>query len=101
MLSEYVNSFIEFNKYFCLGKPDEILKKYAAFNTKTRQYECTICQKISARKADLIKHIESVHFANYFVYSCEFCEKTFPNRNTLFIHRSTFHKNQKYYAPVL
>ena len=84
-----------------LGNPDVVLKTYAAYNTQTRQYECTICQKTSSRKDNLIKHIESLHFPNYFVYTCKFCDKTFPNRNNMFTHISLAHKREKYLAPVL
>ena len=82
------------------GRPDEILKKYAVLNTKTRQFECTVCQKSSSRKDNLINHIESIHFPNYFVYSCEYCEKTFSSRNNMAVHKSNYHKNQKYYKPI-
>ena len=85
--------------YF-LGKPDEILKTYAGFNTKTRLYECTLCQKTSSQKANLMKHIESIHFPNYFIYTCDFCKLTFPSRNTLYKHNASYHKNQKYLKPL-
>ena len=89
-----INGFIQF-LFFFLGNPNEVMKKYAAYNQETRQYECTICQKTALQKANLIKHIESVHFPNYFVYNCNYCDKTFPNRNNMYTHISTFHKNKK------
>jgi len=82
------------------GSPNEVMKKYAAYNTQINMFECTICQKTSKQQANLIKHIESVHFPNYFVYACTFCDKTFPNRNSMYNHVSTLHKREKHYVPI-
>jgi len=59
------------------GNPDKIMKKYAAYNTQTNQYECTVCHKTCSQRANLMKHIENVHFPNCFVYTCKYCEEQF------------------------
>ena len=77
--------------------PKSVLKQYSAYNTITKLYECTICEKSCSYKGNLMNHIESIHFPNAFVYSCKYCGKQFHNKNTLSIHLTRRHKNRKAY----
>ena len=56
-------------------------------------WKCTVCEKESAQKQNLVKHIESVHFPGIFSYECKFCGKTFKAKNNLYFHVSSTHKN--------
>jgi len=57
------------------------------------KYSCTLCGKENVQKANIVKHVESVHFPNLFSYQCKFCEKQFTARNSLYAHVSRNHKN--------
>ena len=56
-------------------------------------FQCNICNYISSQKSCVMKHIENRHIEGLSFY-CEFCDKTFKNRNQLGNHRSRFHSRK-------
>ena len=63
--------------------------------------KCTVCGKraklngTKPNKTALLNHVESVHFPNTFTYTCKYCGKEYNAKNTLQVHISTKHKNDK------
>ena len=57
------------------------------------KYSYTLCGKENVQKANVVKHVESVHFPNLFSYQCKFWEKQFTASNSLYAHVSRNHKN--------
>ena len=78
--------------------PSSLFKQYAKYNSQTKLYECTICQKTSSYKCSMIKHVENKHFPNSFVYSCQFCLMEFKTKNSINKHLSLVHRNRKFYT---
>jgi len=80
------------------GEPDRsILHEYIKkeiINGRTLSV-CTMCGKANAQKQNLMNHIESVHFPNMFTYNCKYCGKTYNAKNSLYVHMSTSHRDQK------
>ena len=58
-------------------------------------FKCTICQKSNFRKHHLINHVESVHFPEMFSYSCMYCGKDYKTQNSLNVHISQRHREDK------
>ena len=54
------------------------------------KYKCKFCGKIASLKHHIKNHIET-HLEGL-SFSCELCDKTFRSRNSLFTHKSRFHK---------
>ena len=60
-------------------------------------YECQECDKLETRKSkmisptDLKQHIEEFHGSKNF--PCQFCNKEFTHRSTLFSHKKREHEN--------
>ena len=61
-------------------------------------HKCTICGKCSSSKARQIlqNHVESVHFPNLFTYTCKFCGRKYNSKNSLNVHVSTGHREEKF-----
>ena len=55
-------------------------------------FTCLICGRVSARKENMKKHIESVHIQDE-PKQCGLCEKKFKNKNSLQNHMSMIHRN--------
>jgi len=55
---------------------------------------CSICAKTFKNKRDARNHIESIHFPNSFVYSCEHCGKQFNALNTKNVHVTRHHSKK-------
>jgi len=73
-----------------LNPPD--LELYVQFNPEAKDYFCTLCQTFfSKRKAKVKDHLEAIHFAGHFIYSCEACDKTFSGKNAYAVHNSLKH----------
>ena len=78
-----------------------VLQRYAVYNKEVNKFQCTVCNKQSARKDNLFKHIESVHFPDSFTYECTFCHETFSTRNKKENHLARFHKDRSSYASLI
>jgi len=53
---------------------------------------CSLCAKTFKIKRDARNHIESIHFPNSFIYTCEHCGKQFNALNTKNVHVTRNHK---------
>jgi len=60
-----------------------------------KSHRCTICGKTGNDRSNLRRHVESVHFPQSFQYDCKYCEKVFNAKNSLYVHISTYHRDQK------
>ena len=58
-------------------------------------FKCTICHKSTFRKHHIVNHVESVHFPEMFRYSCIYCGKDYKTKNSLDVHVSTSHREDK------
>ena len=54
------------------------------------KYKCKFCGKIASLKHHIKNHIET-HLEGLSL-PCQLCDKTFRSRNTLFIHKTRYHK---------
>jgi len=61
-------------------------------------YSCTICHKQFGNKRDGRNHCEALHFPNSFVYNCDFCGTTFNSKNTLNVHQTRHHREERHIA---
>jgi len=78
------------NKGSSQNPPD--LGQFIQFNPDAKDYFCTLCQKFfSKRPAKVKDHLEAIHFAGHFIYSCEACDKTFSGKNAYAVHNSLKH----------
>ena len=66
------------------GKIQEILTKEDGL------YLCNVCGYKKKDKQDMVRHIET-HIEGL-SYPCSVCDKTFRSRNSLNVHKSTYHK---------
>jgi len=69
------------------------LTKYMVKDEESRLSCCSLCQFQSKIPAKVRNHLEAIHFPGIFIYSCNFCAKTFKGRNALGVHVSTVHNN--------
>ena len=52
-------------------------------------YSCNICASFShASRSNVRNHVESQHFPNTFVYTCDLCQKQCKSRQALQQHKS-------------
>jgi len=73
--------------------PSELFK-YVGYNQDESKHFCLICHQFShSSRSNTRNHIEALHFANNFTYSCPVCEKNLGSRNALQTHVSRRHKN--------
>ena len=56
-------------------------------------FSCAVCNKESARRGDLMKHIINKHVSAPAVV-CQFCNKQYKNQNSLQVHISQNHRDQ-------
>ena len=63
-------------------------------------HRCTLCGKTGKDRSNLRRHVESVHFPASFHYNCQYCEKVFNAKNTLNVHISRHHRDQKQFWNV-
>jgi len=57
-------------------------------------YVCSMCGQKNSQKVNVLNHVESVHFPNSFVYTCQYCETQFYSKNARNVHVSRNHKNE-------
>jgi len=63
-------------------------------------FVCSYCAKVFPNKRDVRNHLESIHFPNYFTYSCEQCGKEFKSLNSRNIHITRNHNKPKKVASL-
>jgi len=68
------------------------LEEYIEKSFDSGYFVCKTCGKSSRRKDNLINHIESIHFAGQFVYTCNLCSKNFNGKNSLAVHMTRSHR---------
>ena len=57
-------------------------------------FVCSMCGQKNSQKVNVLNHVESVHFPNSFVYTCQYCETQFYSKNARNVHVSRNHKNE-------
>ena len=57
-------------------------------------FRCGVCDYRSSYKQSCMGHIENRHIEGL-QFSCDFCEKTFKNRNLVNNHKSKYHSSRK------
>ena len=57
------------------------------------QYQCELCPTTCGRKTDLWLHVQKLHTSEK-PMSCKLCEKSFPDRYTLKMHKKS-HDGEK------
>jgi len=55
---------------------------------------CALCTKSFKNKRDARNHVESIHYPNSFVYTCEYCGKEFNALNTKNVHVTRHHSKK-------
>ena len=56
-------------------------------NAQKGEFECKLCGKISARKSESSRHVESKHFPGHNEYNCDRCNNKFDTYHKLKNHR--------------
>ena len=74
--------------------PSELLQYVTEGFAGTKRFLCTLCSYAHNVKANVRNHVESVHYPNSFQYSCDQCDKMFPSKNNMQLHRSRVHKQK-------
>jgi len=81
------------------NKGDEQIKEpsdlfqFVAFDGVDGKHFCQICKKFSHKsRSNARNHVEAVHYANLFAYSCQICGQTVGSKNALNIHMTRMHK---------
>jgi len=57
-------------------------------------YVCSMCGQKNSQRVNVLNHVESVHFPNSFVYTCNHCQAEFYSKNARNVHVSRNHKNE-------
>ena len=66
----------------------EDLKTYVMLDPSTKLRYCGICNNFSHKALGNVRdHIESKHFKDHFIYSCDKCSRQFPTKMALFKHK--------------
>ena len=63
------------------------LNAFIIWEESRGKFKCAICGKLFSRKEHLWCHLESIHFPNSFLYSCDMCHKSFNTKNKLYKHK--------------
>ena len=77
-----------------ISGPRSEFERYMVYNSVTKMYTCTLCQRESIARLGLLNHIESRHFPNSYVYTCVHCAKEFNNKNSMSVHVSRVHNKK-------
>ena len=92
---ETIPGTIALNREGKIGFDDQVIKYLEECSDGS--YRCTACGKTSDndrlnrnRKTNMMKHIET-HLEGL-SYCCSICQKTFRSKNSLFTHKSVYHK---------
>merc|ERR1712059_134949 len=83
------------NKGEELREPSDLLRFVVeTYDTSpgARRYQCALCSKFSHNgRAHVRNHVESVHYPSAFSYNCDQCDKSFPSKSNVQLHRSRVH----------
>jgi len=83
---------IQYDKDMEVRTPEDLLKFVLPGDSG---FVCSYCSKVFPNKRDVRNHLESIHFPNYFTYSCEQCGKEFKSLNSRNIHMTRNHNKPK------
>ena len=84
---------LEYLLFFSHVGPDVgVLEEYIEKDHQSGQFVCKTCGKSNKQKGVVKSHVEAIHFAGHFVYSCNICGKTFNGKNSLSTHMSVMHR---------
>ena len=72
-------------------KPEDLLKLVVS---GVGGAMCALCTKSFKNKRDARNHVESIHYPNSFVYTCEYCGKEFNALNTKNVHVTRHHSKK-------
>jgi len=71
------------------------LDQHVHFNQDDRDYICSLCQTFRSKRPAKVKdHLEAIHFAGQFIYTCHACNKTFSGKNAYAVHNSLKHSRK-------
>eukprot|EP00092_Neocalanus_flemingeri_P031552 GFUD01034263.1.p1 GENE.GFUD01034263.1~~GFUD01034263.1.p1 ORF type:complete len:333 (+),score=58.08 GFUD01034263.1:57-1055(+) len=87
----------QYEKEVDVRTPEDLLKFVLPGETG---FVCSYCAKVFPNKRDVRNHLESIHFPNYFTYSCEQCGKEFKSLNSRNIHITRNHNKPKKIAAL-
>jgi len=74
--------------------PSDLLQFVMETFSANKRYQCSLCIYAHNIKANVRNHVESVHYPNTFQYPCDQCDKLFPSKNNVQLHRSRMHKQK-------
>ena len=75
-----------------IKEPSDLFQ-FVAFDGVDGKHFCQICKKFSHKsRSNARNHVEAVHYANLFAYSCQICGQTVGSKNALNIHMTRMHK---------
>jgi len=74
--------------------PSDLLQFVMTSLLANKKYQCSLCTYEHNIKANVRNHVESVHFPHCFQYPCDQCNKLFPSKNNVQLHRSRMHKQK-------
>jgi len=83
----------EGNKAGPIDSPEDLYRFLSKLDTGG--FSCTLCMKYSACRRDGKNHLEAIHFPDRFSYNCPFCGKEHNSKNTLNVHISRHHKEER------
>ena len=74
-------------------EPDFNLKIHIQSIHEKKRHQCEFCEKSYLNKNNLDEHIKSVHYGH--MYDCEFCDNTYKTKRSLANHIKTLHEGQR------
>jgi len=75
--------------------PSDLLQFVVENPDGVKKYRCALCETFSHNgRSHVRNHVESVHYPNSFLYPCGQCDKSFPSKNNVTLHRSRAHKQK-------
>jgi len=58
------------------------------------KFKCSVCGQIGAKKYNMRKHVENIHFPGQFEYYCADCEGKFDTMQKYLDHQTKKHSNE-------
>jgi len=83
----------EGNKAGEISSPEDLYRYLAKLDQGG--FSCTLCMKYCANRRDGKNHLEAIHFPHQFAYNCSFCGKEHNSKNTLNVHITRHHKEER------